>query len=77
MLRDLKRELRKDFVARKKLSILKDIVNNVKNDGNAFRVLAPVLAELEALKSSEDAEVLEEVKNLEKKIDEILGDLHE
>lgn len=74
LLRKLRNELRKDFVARKKLSILKDVVNNVKNDGNVFRVLAPVIAELEELKNSDDAEVVEEVKNLEKLIDRILGD---
>ena len=74
LLRELRNELRKDFVARKKLSILKEIVSNVKNDGNAFRVLAPVIAELEELKNSDDMEVVEEAKNLEKKIDRILGD---
>jgi len=73
MLRDLKNELRKDFVARRKLSILKDIVNSVNEDGDVFRALAPVIAELEELKKSEDAEVLEEIKNLEKRIDELLG----
>ena len=73
MLRDLKNELRKDFVARRKLSILKDIVNSVNENGNVFRVLAPVIAELEELKKSKDAEVLEEIKNLEKRIDELLG----
>jgi predicted transcriptional regulator len=77
MLRDLKKELRKDFVARKKLSILRKIVDNAKNNGNAFRVLAPVIAELEELKSSYDAEVVEEVKNLEKKIEGVLGGSHE
>ena len=76
LLRMLRNELRKDFVARKKLSILKEIVNNVKNDGNVFRVLAPVIAELEELKNSDDAEVVEEAKNLEKEIDRILGDLY-
>jgi len=74
LLRKLRDELRKDFVARKKLSILKEIVNNVKNDGNVFRVLAPVIAELEELKNSNDVEVVEEAKNLEKVIDRILGD---
>ena len=77
MLRDLKKELRKDFVARKKLSILRKIVDNAKNNGNAFRVLAPVIAELEELKSSHDSEVVEEVKNLEKKIEGVLGGSHE
>ncbi len=73
ILRNLRNELRKDFVARRKLSILKDIVNGVNEDGNVFRVLAPVIAELEELKKSKDAEVLEEIKNLEKRIDELLG----
>lgn len=73
MLRDLRDELRKDFVARRKLSILKDIVNSVDKNEDAFRILAPVIAELEELKKSKDAEVLEEIKSLEKKIDELLG----
>ncbi len=73
MLRNLRNELRKDFVARRKLSILKDIVNSVNEDGNVFRILAPVIAELEELKKSKDAEVLEEINNLEKRIDELLG----
>ncbi len=73
ILRNLRNELRKDFVARRKLSILKDIVNGVNEDGNVFRVLAPVIAELEELKKSKDAEVLEEIKNLEMRIDELLG----
>ncbi len=73
MLRNLRNELRKDFVARRKLSILKDIVNGVNENGNVFRILAPVIAELEELKKSKDAEVLEEIKNLEKRIDELLG----
>ncbi len=76
MLRNLRNELRKDFVARRKLSILKNIVNSVDENGDVFRVLAPVIAELEELKKSKDAEVLEEIRNLEKKIDELLGDTY-
>ncbi len=73
MLRNLRNELRKDFVARKRLSILKEVVRNVNENGNVFRVLAPVIAELEELKKSWDGEVLEEVRNLEKKVEEILN----
>ncbi len=73
MLRDLRNELRKDFVARKRLSILKEVVRNVNENGNVFRVLAPVIAELEELKKSWDGEVLEEVRNLEKRVEEILN----
>ncbi len=76
MLRDLRRELRKDFVARKKLSILKEIVESVDGGENAFRILAPVIAELEELKKSDDGEVLKEVEVLERRIEEILGDSH-
>jgi len=74
LLRKLRNELRKDFIARRKLSILRDVVSNVKEDGNAFRLLAPVIAELEELKNSYDKEVVEEVKVLEREINRILGD---
>ncbi len=73
MLRNLRNELRKDFVARRKLSILKEVVKNVNENGNAFRLLAPVIAELEELKKSWDKEVLEEVRNLERRVEEILN----
>ncbi len=73
MLRDLRNELRKDFVSRKRLSILKEVVRNVNENGNVFRLLAPVIAELEELKKSWDREVLEEVRNLERKVEEILN----
>jgi len=76
MLRKLRDELRKDFVARRKLSILKEIVESVDGKGNVFRILAPVIAELEELKKSEDEEVLREVEVLERRIEELLGDSH-
>ena len=76
MLRELRDELRKDFVARRRLSILKEIVESVNSSENAFRILAPVIAELEELKKSNDVEVLREVEVLERRIEEILGDSH-
>ena len=62
MLRDLKKELEKDFGARRKLDILKEIYGNGRKD---FKALAPVYAELEILKkSTNDCEVLEEVDRM-------------
>ncbi len=74
LLRKLRNELRKDFIARRKLSILKDVIDNARENGNAFRILAPVIAELEELKNSFDSEVVEEVKVLEREVRRILGD---
>ncbi len=62
MLRDLKKELGKDFKARRKLDLLKEVYGNGKKD---FKAIAPVYAELEILKeSTHDCEVLEEVEKM-------------
>jgi len=74
MLRDLKKELEKDFNARRRLDILKDVAYNGKRD---WRVFLPVIAELEILKNSTyDEEVIEEAENIlhevEKMIEEVI-----
>ncbi len=71
MLRDLKRELNKDFNARKKLKILKSVLEENSKD---FRTLAPVLAELEILsKSTHDEEVKREVEETKKVVEAMIG----
>jgi len=75
MLRSLKEELGKDFIARKKISTLKDAVDIVKGgEVDAFRVLAPVKAELETLKKQvKDNETLKMVEEMEKEVNKILN----
>lgn len=75
MLRSLKEELGKDFIARKKISTLRDAVNVVKGGKeDAFRVLAPVKAELETLKKNvKDNETLKMVEEMEKEVNKILN----
>ncbi len=69
MLRELKNELNKDFNARKKLKILSKLAR----EGGDFRTLAPVLAELEALKeSTNDSEVIEEVEKTRKIVEAMI-----
>ncbi len=71
----LRRELKKDFISRKKLNILEEIVNsaNGKNDDETFKILAPVKTELAILKTqTNDEETLELISNLEKRIDEMI-----
>lgn len=71
-LRKLKKELEKDFPARKKLSILKKVASGV-NEKDRFKILAPVFAELEILeRTTEDEEVLKEVFKFKKEIEGIL-----
>jgi len=75
MLRKLKNELSKDFISRKKLSILKNAVKSVQDvdKEKAFRLLAPVKAELETLKKeARDEETVKMVENLEKEVEEML-----
>ncbi len=74
MLRELKKELEKDFISRKKLSILKDLLKSKTKD---FRYLAPIIAEIELLKKSNDLEVIKEAKELEEKVNKILGEIYE
>jgi len=76
MLRKLKDELNKDFISRKKLSILRSTVENVQtmDKEEAFKVLAPVKAELETLKKeARDEETVKMVENLEREVEGILG----
>ncbi len=71
----LRRELQKDFIARKKLNLLKEVVSkaNGANKEDLFKILAPVRTELGILKEqSKDAETLEMVKSLENKVIEML-----
>jgi len=71
----LRKELKKDFVARKKLNILEEVVNsaNGKNEDETFKILAPVKTELRILKNqTKDEETMELVRNLERKIDEMI-----
>lgn len=68
MLRDLKKELNKDFVARKKLSILKGVVEMANDNEDKYKVLAPVIAELDTLKNeTKDEEVIEGILELRDK----------
>ncbi len=76
MLRKLKDELNKNFISRKKLSILRSTVENVQtmDKEEAFKVLAPVKAELETLKKeARDEETVKMVENLEREVEGILG----
>jgi predicted transcriptional regulator len=75
MLRKLKSELSKDFVSRRKLSILRNAVKNAQNTDKekVFRVLAPVKAELESLKKeARDEETLKMIESLEKEVEGML-----
>jgi predicted transcriptional regulator len=71
----LRRELRKDFVARKKLNILEEVVEsaNGKDEEEAFKILAPVKTELGILKNqTRDQETIRLAGILEKRIDELI-----
>lgn len=71
MLKELKKELEKDFNARRKLDILKKVV--CKKD---LKVFLPVIAELEILKrSTEDEEVILEVENMVGKIEKMIEEV--
>jgi hypothetical protein len=76
LLRQLRNELRKDFVSRKKLFTLKSVideVNGVEGD-EKLRKLIPVKLELEKIASeTEDEEIIEEVNKLIKKVEELMG----
>lgn len=69
----LRAELNKDFVARKKLSVLEEVLNQANGD-DPFRILAPVRTELEILKrQTSDKEALEKIRDFEMKIKEIIN----
>jgi predicted transcriptional regulator len=74
MLRKLKEELDKDFVSRKKLETLRSVVKGAEGDKEEiFRLIAPVKAELEALKKQvKDEETLEMVEEMEREVEELL-----
>jgi predicted transcriptional regulator len=74
MLRRLKDELNKDFVSRKKLAMLRSAIKKADGDRKEiFRTLAPIKAELEALrKQVKDEETLEMVESLKKEVEELL-----
>ena len=77
MLKELKRELNKDFVARKKLAVLKEIVESVNNKeySEKYKVLAPVIAELDLLKNNTtDEEVVEDIMKLKEVVEGILNE---
>jgi len=72
MLRELKRELSKDFNARRKLKILRSVIEN--GASKDFRTLAPVLAELEILRdSTDDEEVKREIEETRRIVEAMLG----
>jgi len=74
MLKGLKEELGKDFIARKKISTLKDAIEIVKGEEDKFRTLAPVKVELDALKKEvKDKETLKMVEQVEKEVEKLLG----
>lgn len=74
MLRELKKELEKDFISRKKLSILRKVVDEAEESEDRFKVLAPVRAELEVLKKeAKDEETLRMVEELSKRVDGLLS----
>ena len=73
MLRELKKELEKDFNARRKLDILKEVALNGKKD---WRVFLPVIAELEILRNStDDEEVIKEVENMIGKVEKMIEEV--
>jgi len=74
MLRELKKELGKDFISRKKLSILRKVVDEAEESEDKFKILAPVRAELEVLKKeAKDEETLRMVEELSKRVDGLLS----
>ena len=77
ILRNLRNELRKDFVSRKKIETLKKFIRNLSNEvktyDDALRALAPIKVELKMIKEkTNDSEIIKIVKELEKKVDGIL-----
>ncbi len=74
MLKELKDILSKDFVARKRLSLLKSIIQSANGNekDEMIEILLPVKAELKKLDESRDNEVREEVGKLIKEIEGML-----
>ena len=73
LLIELRKVLRRDFVARKKIKILESIVEGVNGDksDSSLKIILPVKAELERLET-EDEEVLKKAQELKKEIEEIV-----
>lgn len=73
LLSSLKKELEKDFNARKKLEILKGVAFNGKKD---WKIFLPVIAELDILrKSTDDEEVVKEAEKLIVEIEKMIGEV--
>ena len=74
LLIELRKVLNRDFVARKKIKILENVIQSV--DGNkgesALRTILPVKAELERLET-QDQEVLEKVRQLMITVEEMIN----
>ena len=71
----LRNELKKDFVARKKLNILEEVIKsaNGKEEEEVFKILAPVKTELSIIKTqTTDEETIELINSLEKRIDQMI-----
>lgn len=74
MLRTLKEELEKDFIARKKIATLKEAIDVQESNEDLFKALAPVKVELETLKQQvKDNETLRMVEEMEKEVDTRIG----
>ncbi len=77
ILKDLKNELQKDFISRKKIETLKkfikDLSSEVKTYDDAFKAFVPIKAELKIIKeSTTDSELIKIAEKLEKEVNEIL-----
>ncbi|WP_456369010.1 ArsR family transcriptional regulator [Geoglobus sp.] len=74
LLIELKNLLKRDFVARKKIRMLESAIYslNGQKGEEALRILLPVKAELDRLETH-DEEVLERVKILKKRVEEIIN----
>ncbi len=74
LLIELRKVLNRDFVARKKIKILENVIQSV--DGNkgesVLRTILPVKAELERLET-QDQEVLEKVRQLMMTVEEMIN----
>ena len=74
MLKELKDVLSRDFIARKRLSLLRSIIQSANGNerDEMIEILLPVKAELRKLDGSKDREVREEVDRLIKEIEGML-----
>ncbi|WP_290902125.1 ArsR family transcriptional regulator [Ferroglobus sp.] len=72
LLQKLKEELKKDFVARRKLAILNSFVQNLNGSNAKEETVLPLLAEVRNLKNTDDVEVREKAESLEKSLMEML-----